>query len=290
MHHEYQKPETLWNPSYFVILVMSILMAIGLHMVTPILSKYVNSIGASMATVGALASLMSVVSVFMRPISGFLADRLSKKALNIAATALAGISVSLYAMTKSIPYISDFVSVPMIPYSLFAGVFSICMSINSSFLVLVGGSRGISNIGVFFTANACALLFVRVVVGRVMDRIGFKRILIPGYLLTGTAMCIMAFATNSWMLVVVGILIAFSQGTAQPMVQAECVRRMPDKRGLAMSICYVGSDLCNAFGANIGGRVADHFGFTPMYLMCAGVMLVSMILFIIFEKRVQAEN
>ena len=383
---EYRKPETLWNTSYFVILFMAILMAVGLNMVTPILSRYLNSLGASLSMVGILASLMSVVSMFMRPISGFLADRMSKKALTIFATVTAGCSICLYAMTSSIPlitflritnglgmafhgtcamsmasycipekrmgeglgyigigqiiatavgpnlglwlidnvsyraafliagglilttavisllfisapetpkytwgsqriHLTDFISVKMIPYSLFAGVFSMCISMNSSFIALVGETRGIPNVGIFFTANACALLFVRLGVGRFIDRLGFRNVLIPGYVLTGTAMILLAFATKTWMLVPAGILIAFSQGTAQPMVQAECVRQMADRRGLAMSTCYVGSDLCSAFGITAGGRVADMFGFTAMYGMCALIMFVALFLFILFERK-----
>ena len=52
-----------------------------------------------------------------------------------------------------------------------------------------------------------------------------------------------------------------------------------------MSTCYVGSDLCSAFGITAGGRVADMFGFTAMYSMCALIMITALCLFILFERK-----
>ena len=75
------EPKKLWNRQYILVLLLNILNAFSFYMVVTILSKYLVSIGISIATAGVIVGLFSITSLCCRPFSGLLADRLSNVTL-----------------------------------------------------------------------------------------------------------------------------------------------------------------------------------------------------------------
>ena len=57
-----------------------------------------------------------------------------------------------------------------IVYALIAGLFSMGNGIVNSFLVLLGESKEISNVSLFFSVNAVVLFLLRILIGKVADR------------------------------------------------------------------------------------------------------------------------
>lgn len=93
----------LWNKSYIMVLLLGILTSSGSQMVTPLMTRYVKEMGASLTIAATIASLMSITALFFRPISGLLADHLNRKKILIISTGLTVICVAGYSIVHSLP-------------------------------------------------------------------------------------------------------------------------------------------------------------------------------------------
>ena len=87
------EPTKLWNRQYILVLLLNTLNAFSFYMVVTILSKYLVSIGISIATAGVIVGLFSITSLCCRPFSGLLADRLSNVTLLKWSNILMGIGL-----------------------------------------------------------------------------------------------------------------------------------------------------------------------------------------------------
>lgn len=82
---------------------------------------------------------------------------------------------------------------------------------------------------------------------------------------------------------------ALGQGMAQPAFQAECIRRAgPERRGVAVSMYYLGADIGNGIAPVVGGYVADAWGYPALNLGGATVMGSCTLCFFLFQRREKA--
>jgi MFS family permease len=161
----------------------------------------------------------------------------------------------------------------------FIGVFSIGNGMINAFLKLLAEERNIANVGLYFTANALAMVAVRPFVGKLLDRRGLTIIMIPAYIIASAAMFFIGGANATWMLLAAGILKAIGQGSGAPSIQAESVKMLGKERsGVASSTCYIGQDIGNIIGPIVGGWAVTTFnyevafnGYGVMLLLTGGV-------------------
>ena len=97
----YQPPKTLWNASYLLILAVSTLSSFSFYMTATIMSKYLVSLGATIAFAGVVVGLFSITSLVCRPFCGLMADRLNNIWLLIVSNILMGIGMARVWLTKS---------------------------------------------------------------------------------------------------------------------------------------------------------------------------------------------
>ena len=95
------EPTKLWNRQYILVLLLNTLNAFSFYMVVTILSKYLVSIGISIATAGVIVGLFSITSLCCRPFSGLLADRLSNVTLLKWSNILMGIGLLGFAFVTN---------------------------------------------------------------------------------------------------------------------------------------------------------------------------------------------
>ena len=105
---------------------------------------------------------------------------------------------------------------PSIVLMLFAAAFGG----TTSYLVLYATKLGITNIGLYFTAYAICLLVTRPVFGRLADRCGAERILIPGVLCFAASYLILPHITNLTGLISVALVAACGFGSCVPLIQS----------------------------------------------------------------------
>lgn len=100
--NRFQEPTKLWNKWYITILLLSMVNHIASQLITPIVSKYAMSIGATMATAGTIVGLMSLAAMFARPFAGLSSDRINKKLIIAVTGAVTGVCMYLYSASKSV--------------------------------------------------------------------------------------------------------------------------------------------------------------------------------------------
>ena len=100
--NRFQEPTKLWNKWYITILLLSMVNHVASQLITPIVSKYAMSIGATMATAGTIAGLMSLAAMFARPFAGLSSDRINKKLIIAVTGAVTGVCMYLYSASKSV--------------------------------------------------------------------------------------------------------------------------------------------------------------------------------------------
>lgn len=157
--------------------------------------------------------------------------------------------------------------------AIISGLFSLMNGVASSYLSMLGDARGIAGIGIFFTVSSIAVLLIRPVAGKLMDQKGLAVILIPSLIFGAVSMACIGAAQGIAMIIVAALLKGVAQSSGQSSVQAECAKRTsPEKRGVALSTCYLGSDLGNSAGAALGGWLSTACGYGGMFYIVGAVV------------------
>ena len=95
--------EVLWSRDYIRLIVMGALTSTGFYMVNPCIAKYAVSTGATVAVAGVITGLFSITALVARPVSGLMADRLNRRLLLTAATAVLALSALSYSFAGTVP-------------------------------------------------------------------------------------------------------------------------------------------------------------------------------------------
>ncbi len=171
-----------------------------------------------------------------------------------------------------------------IVYSLVSGLFSLGSGIISTFLVLLGEERGITNIALFFSVNAIVLFILRFMVGRFIDRSSLSPIVIISLLITGVSMFLIGISTGISMILLAAVLVAIGQGTGQLSLQSACIKKVDAaKIGVATSTYYIGADIGQGLGPMIGGKISELYNYKMMFYFTAILTLAGIIVFIAYQ-------
>lgn len=98
-----QEPDKLWNLSYILVLIVSTLSSFSFYMVATIMSKYLVSLGATIAFAGFVVGMFSITSLVCRPFCGVMADRLNNIWLLIISNLLMSIGLIGFAVSSNMP-------------------------------------------------------------------------------------------------------------------------------------------------------------------------------------------
>ena len=187
--------------------------------------------------------------------------------------------------------LKDIIAFEILPLSLIGGLFSMGNGLVSSFLVLLGEQRQISGVGIYFTVNALFLLFTRPLSGKLYDKKGLTIILYPALLFSCLESLLLGHANALWMIILAAVVKAFGQGTAQPALQAESLRKLGSQRkGVASSTFYIGASIGQGFGPLLGGVIASTYGYSGMFNFSALLMLCGILAYAIYNKRIDKSD
>ncbi len=191
-----------------------------------------------------------------------------------------------YQKEKKKLCISDLIAMSVLPYAFFGAVFSMLNGVIGSYLVLLGDERGIRNISLYFTVNAISLIFVRTFAGKICDKYGLSTVIIPAFVFACIASMFIGYAQTLTVILIASALYAFGQGSGQPSIQAECIKLLPEeKSGVATSTYYIGADLGQGIGPMLAGIIASAWNYKVMFIACAGVFCVSLIIYLLFQQK-----
>ena len=102
----FQEPTKLWNKWYIIILLLGMVNHASSKMITPIVSKYAISVGATVAVAATISGLMSLADMFARPFAGLSSDRINKKLIIAVTGATTGLCMYLYSVSRSVEMVT----------------------------------------------------------------------------------------------------------------------------------------------------------------------------------------
>jgi MFS family permease len=154
-----------------------------------------------------------------------------------------------------------------------------------TFLPLFAMEQGIDNPGLFFTAYGLTLIAAQFLAGRVSDRVGRFRVLVPAMVLLALAFPALALVQSLPLLLGVAVLYGLGFGSARATLNALMVDTVPaETRGMAMSVAYGSFDLGIGLGSYLLGWVAQVWGYQVMYGSVGVVCLLGVAAFALLAK------
>jgi len=182
--------------------------------------------------------------------------------------------------------INSFISFKALTLAVFVIPFSFAAGFVSSFIAIVAKNRGISNITIFFTVYAVAMIVLKPLSGRIMDRKGIVAIMVPSFICAALGTVLIAHGHTLIIMIMAAVFLAFGQGAGQPSLQAQCINIVDSsRRGVAISTYYLGLDFGNMLGNVCGSGIAAKVGYEGAFLFCTVFLIISLLFFLIVQKK-----
>jgi len=160
------------------------------------------------------------------------------------------------------------------------GVLAVSYGSVLTFLPLSAVQQGIVNPGLFFTAYGLTLIVAQILAGRVSDRVGRVRVIVPAMVLLALAFLALALVRGLPLLLGVAVFYGLGFGSARAVLNAWMVDRVPTSiRGMAISIAYASFDLGVGVGSYLLGWVAQFWGYPAMYASVGVICLLGVAAF-----------
>ncbi|MGI6326089.1 MAG: MFS transporter [Saccharofermentanales bacterium] len=156
-----------------------------------------------------------------------------------------------------------------------------------TFLPLYAKGKGFTHISIFFLLQATAMFLTRLLTGRIFDRKGPIRVLIPALICASIAFIMILSAQNEAVFLMAGFFYGLAFGTLQPVYNALAMQRAPFHRRGAISATFnLSVDLGIGAGAAIWGIIIDRSGFSPMFIGSVGLMLLTALSSVVLFSKV----
>ncbi|MED1487999.1 MFS transporter [Bacillus smithii] len=151
----------------------------------------------------------------------------------------------------------------------------------ATFLPLYSAQKGVSGIQWYFLIYALSLMATRTFAGRLYDQKGHKAVFIPGAVSIISAMLLLSWLPNSWLLYLAAVLYGFGFGSIQPALQAWATEKAPkNRKGMANATFFSFFDLGVGLGAMVFGQIGHLFGYFSIYIGAAVSVFISMMLYV----------
>ena len=149
-----------------------------------------------------------------------------------------------------------------------------------TFLAPFAHAHGRRSVGSFFMSYALTAVAVRVLTGRLPDRVGLRRVLIPSLFLYAAGTLLLPHVEHSLALILVGMMCGAGHGYAFPILNVLTVQQVaPTQRGRAVSWFTAMFDLGNTVANPILGAIAEGAGYAVMFTVSGCGMLLAAINF-----------
>lgn len=176
-----------------------------------------------------------------------------------------------------------------IKYAVLLFIFNFSFCVVSTYLVIYAAQRGVEdNIGFYFTLYACTMLISRPLIGKLTDKFGACKVLIPALCCFIISYLIISVSSTLPMFLLASFISAFGTGACQPAVQALCMKCVSaDRRGAASSTCYIANDLGTLIGAPVAGMIVEQWGYTVMWRGMTIPIFLAIVLVICIRKDIK---
>ncbi|MBP1971117.1 MFS family permease [Virgibacillus natechei] len=186
----------------------------------------------------------------------------------------------------------NLVEMKALPIALISSLISLAYASIMSFIPVYADSLGLaSTASYFFFVFAVVMLLSRPSLGKAFDTRGPKFVILPCLFIFSIGLVVLSFTSTSWMLLVAAGLIGLGYGSLLPSFQTMAIQAAPPSRSAhATSTFFIFYDSGIAAGSFVWGLVVAGYGFPQLYMLCAAVVLVVMLLFNLYHaKRVKSK-
>lgn len=119
--------EKVWTIPFIMVFLNSMVVTSTQWAVSPMISSYSIDLGASLKTASLISSLMSITAMFLRPVSGYVVDRMNRKKLLTITTAVNVLLAIMHMFATNIPFLAVCRVLQGITFA-FSGVASMALS------------------------------------------------------------------------------------------------------------------------------------------------------------------
>lgn len=157
-------------------------------------------------------------------------------------------------------------------------------------VVVITDTRQIEGMSTYYMINAVAMMVARPLFGKISDKYGLHISLIPSYICFAASLLLTAICQETWQLWLVAVLYGLGYGTAAPSLQAMCMKLVePERRGVASTTAFIGTDIGDLIGPIICGALVDLWGYGPMFALCVVPIVISVVILYPWARCHKAE-
>lgn len=156
----------------------------------------------------------------------------------------------------------------------------------TSFSALYADWLGVSPRSLFLSAMAVSMLFARLLLGRALDRIGHRRVLVRCLLVPPIGLALLAFANGPIMFAVAAMIFGVGFGLMHPAFTAYVMSHVAfARRGAAFGAMLAAFDTGIGGGSSAMGWLVHHVGYRPAFGLTAALAALSLPSFLYAEGR-----
>jgi MFS family permease len=234
-----------------------------------------------------LFGISGLITIALSPALGEQLIRVAGFSAFFKAAAAAAAAALLASLAFHVPRPSHTAYVPLgrsslippvrvMPPILLALVFGLVSGAVFVFLPTYAKQVGIERIGPFYVAYSAAAVGIRLACGRLSDRLGRRRVILPALLLMAFGSFYLVWLTAPAALVVVGTLTGMGHGLLHPALSASVIDlSVAEERGRALSAFSTAILLGSALGSFVFGVMAEWFGYRSIYLTASAIVVAT---------------
>jgi len=157
----------------------------------------------------------------------------------------------------------------------------------TSFSALFADDLHISPRSAFLSAMATAMLAGRLTVGRALDRIGHRKVLLPTLVMPAIGLLLLGITYGPVMFVISGIVFGAGFGLMYPAFAAYVITHVPvARRGAAFGAIIAAFDTGLGTGSTVMGTFIQEYGFRSAYVGAGALAVLAVPYFLVAERLV----
>jgi MFS family permease len=157
----------------------------------------------------------------------------------------------------------------------------------TSFSALFADDLGITPRSAFLSAMAAAMLIGRITIGRSLDRIGHRRVLLPVLVMPAAGLLMLGVTHGPALFLASAIVFGAGFGLMYPAFAAYVIEHVPAaRRGAAFGAIIAAFDTGLGTGSTVMGSVIEAFGYRSAFLGAGALAILAVPYFLVAEKLV----
>ena len=156
----------------------------------------------------------------------------------------------------------------------------------SSFSAVYADALGVAPKTIYLTTLAVVTLLTRPFLGRLGDRIGYRRLFLPCLVMMAVGLFVLPFASTALHLAASAALFALGFGSSYPVFAAYVMRDVGEtRRGAAFGAILAAFDTGIGTGSTLTGWLGGRAGFPAAFAVAAVMAALALPLFLFVDRR-----